>query len=83
MITLLSPVNLPQLAAELTAAGVAHRSLGTIGDQLHTYDEAGVPVDLPAGAVAVVAAHTPPAVPPTIEERLEAAEGALLALMGV
>lgn len=57
-------VDLVKLAAEMTAAGVVHRGLGTFGEgvdvQLHTYDPGGAPIELPAGASAVVAAHAAP-----------------------
>lgn len=56
-------VKLGQLAAELTAAGVLHRGLGTGGDELHTYTPDGVPVDLPPAARAVLDAHVPPGTP--------------------
>jgi predicted nucleotidyltransferase len=83
-------VDLTQLADELRAAGVNVPALGTVagedgGVDLHTYSAEGEIADLPEGAATIVAAHVPverPA-PPTIEERLAAAEGALLALMGV
>jgi hypothetical protein len=54
-----------KLARELEAAGIQVRGLGTDGDDLHTYDEDGAPVDLPAGAGAIVNAHVadPPPVP--------------------
>lgn len=52
-------VNLPQLAAELAAAGIAVPALGTAGDDLHAYDEDGVAIDLPTEAAAMVAAHVP------------------------
>lgn len=56
-------VDLGQLAAELTAAGVAHRGLGQAGDDLHTYTAVGAVTDLPAQAATVVSNHTPPALP--------------------
>lgn len=53
-------LNLTQLQGELAAAGIAvPRGLGTAEDTLFTYDAQGLPVDLPAGAAAVVAAHDP------------------------
>jgi hypothetical protein len=75
-------VNISQLDAELTAAGVDHRGLGTDGDRLYTYDEAGVEVDdLPAGAQAVIDAHVP--VPLlTRDERLLAAVDTAKAAVG-
>lgn len=56
-------VDLPQLQAELLAAGVAvARGLGTAGDELHTYDGSGDPLDVTgATAQSVLAAHVPPA----------------------
>lgn len=58
---------LPQLEAEMIAAGVTIRALGTrvINGQtdLHTYDADGAIIDVPAGAAAVVAAHTAPSPP--------------------
>jgi hypothetical protein len=57
-------VDLPQLKAELVAAGINVTALGQAGDILHTYDAAGQAVDLPPAAAAVVAAHVPPPVPP-------------------
>lgn len=56
-------VDLVQLAAELTAAGVAHRGLGTAGGRLYTYDADGAITELPPAAAAVVAAHVPPPPP--------------------
>jgi hypothetical protein len=56
-------VDLSQLAAEMTAAGVNHRGLGVTGDDLHTYAANGAFADLPAAAAAVLAAHTPPPIP--------------------
>jgi hypothetical protein len=53
------PLDLSQLTQELQAAGVSIRGLGQTGDQLHTYDVQGNPVDLPASAQATVSAHTP------------------------
>lgn len=58
-------VNLPQLEAELAAADIEVRALGTAGDDLHTYDEDGAAIDLPAEAAAVVAAHEPEPPPPS------------------
>lgn len=52
-------VDLPQLQAELIAAGVNVPALGTAGDDLHTYDAAGDSADLPPAAAAVIAAHVP------------------------
>jgi hypothetical protein len=67
-------VELPQLQAELVAAGIEVPALGTHGDRLHTYDEDGAIVDLPPGAAAVVAAHepVPPEPVPTPAERFDA-----------
>lgn len=56
-------VDLARLDAELTAAGVAHRALGTAGDALYTYSTDGTVADLPAGAAAVVEAHVAPSDP--------------------
>lgn len=53
-------VDLPQLQAEFATAGIVAAGLGTTGDDLHTYDQTGEAIDLPAGAAAVVAAHVPP-----------------------
>lgn len=50
-------VTLPKLRQELVAAGVNLPALGVDGDDLHTYDEDGVIVDVPAAAAAVLAAH--------------------------
>lgn len=55
-------IDLAKLEAELVAAGVSVPALGRSGDDLHTYDAQGVPVDLPPAAQAVVDAHVPPAV---------------------
>lgn len=52
-------VDLGQLQTELATAGITANGLGTSGDDLHTYDSKGVPIDLPAGATAVIAAHVP------------------------
>jgi hypothetical protein len=63
-------VSLVQLQAELIAAGVDVKGLGTTGslkdgtEEVHTFDDAGAPVDLPQAASAVIAAHTPPQPPP-------------------
>lgn len=56
-------LNLVQLAAELATAGVVVPALGQDGDTLHTYNAQGEPVDLPAKAQAVVAAHVPTSPP--------------------
>lgn len=57
-------VELRLLQQELTDAGVSvPRGLGIDDDDLHTYDDAGAPTDVPAGAGAVVAAHAVPAAP--------------------
>lgn len=65
-------IDLQQLADELTAAGVAHRALGTSIDEqgrtlLHTYTANGQREDLPAAAAPVVAAHLPPP-PPAVPD---------------
>jgi hypothetical protein len=61
-------VDLLALHAELTAAGVAlPRPLGRAGDDLHTYDAAGVPADLPAAAAPVVEAHNATATPAAVQ----------------
>ena len=52
-------VRLDQLAAELAGAGMFVPALGQSGDELHTYNPAGEPVDLPPEAQAVVNAHVP------------------------
>ncbi len=52
-------VDLAQLQAEMIAANIAITGLGSDGINLYTYDESGHPADLPAGAAAVLAAHTP------------------------
>jgi hypothetical protein len=75
-------VDLVQLAAELTAAGVQNRALGQDGDDVHSYDASGAYEDLPAGAAAVIAAHVPTAAPPTRDERLLAAVDAAKAAVG-
>lgn len=50
-------VNLPKLEQELTVANIVHQGLGVTDDDLHTYDENGVPAELPPEAQAVVDAH--------------------------
>lgn len=52
-------INPHQLRDELAAAGVMVPSLGVAGGDLHTYDDDGAVIDLPAGASAVLAAHEP------------------------
>lgn len=52
-------VDLVQLQTELVAAGFTVNGLGQIGDTLVTYDNHGNPIDLPAGAATVLAAHVP------------------------
>lgn len=51
--------NLPQLQAELAAAGVATPALGLDADGVHTYDTDGQRADLPPAAAPIVAAHVP------------------------
>lgn len=53
--------NLEQLAAELTAAGIAHRGLSwnDVTQQVVTHDLKGERVALPDEAAAVIAAHEP------------------------
>lgn len=73
-------VHLPQLTAELAAAGIVVRALGTTGTLLDdpggnrviTYDDQGEIIDLPPAAAAVIAAHQPqlPPDPPSVEQRL-------------
>ena len=60
-------VDLNQLHAELTAAGVIVPALGTMGDNLHTYTAQGLVIDVPPGAQAVVNAHVPPPIPPSVD----------------
>jgi hypothetical protein len=57
--------DLNQLEAELIAAGVPIRALGTdrLFTQIFTYDAAGDPVPLPPAAAAILAAHVAPPVP--------------------
>jgi hypothetical protein len=50
-------LNLPQLADELTTAGITVTSLSRAGNELLTADGNGHLVDLPSGAAAVIAAH--------------------------
>lgn len=62
-------VNLEQLRTELQAAGMTVR-LGSRGNnpatdfEVFTYTAAGAETELPAGAPAVIADHTPAAPPP-------------------
>lgn len=56
-------VAIDRLAVELDAASIPHRALGVYGGQLHTYDENGLPVELPPEAAAIVAAHVPDPAP--------------------
>jgi hypothetical protein len=58
------PIDLALLDQELTAAGVVHQALGTVGGYLYTYTAQGQPTQLPASAVAVYTAHVPPPPPP-------------------
>lgn len=55
------PIILHQLQAEMLAAGLSVRMLGTSGKygRLFDHDASGVPIDLPPGAQAVIAAHVP------------------------
>lgn len=60
-------VRLELLEAEMVAAGVAIRALGTAGDEVFTYSETGAPKELPLEAQAVIASHVPdPAVDPRV-----------------
>lgn len=53
-------IDLDQLTAEMTTAGVAlPTGLGMQAGTIFTYDGTGDPTDLPTGADAVIAAHTP------------------------
>ena len=70
------PVQLDALTSELQAAGISVSALGTVGDELITYDVDGGPVDLPADAASVVAAHTPPELPDLEAELAQAIQGA-------
>lgn len=63
-------IDLHQLTAELVAAGVSVTALGTVGDDVFTYDENGEIVDLPSEAQAVLDAHVPIAPPPSRDEFL-------------
>jgi hypothetical protein len=74
-------VDLIQLQAELASAGIDVPALGTTGDEIHTYDEDGVPIDLPAEAEAVIAAHEAdaPSPPLTLDERIARAVAQALA----
>lgn len=59
------PVDLPLLQKELAAASVPVNGLGLSGDppapqELYTYDQEGLPVDLPPEAAPVVDAHVAP-----------------------
>jgi hypothetical protein len=53
-------VDLQVLGAELEAADIPILGLGTVGDDVFTYDEDGAPAELPAEAVPVVDAHVAP-----------------------
>lgn len=76
------PVNLVLLERELAAASVAVAGLGSSGfpaddpeaQDLFTYDERGLPTDLPPEAAPVVAAHD--AATPQRSAAFEAAEDA-------
>jgi hypothetical protein len=67
-VTVTKPLDLGLLGTELEAASIIVRGLGTSGapphetgeKTLHSYDEDGAAVDLPAGAEAVVEAHVAP-----------------------
>lgn len=63
-------VDLEALEIELNAAGIPTRALGTLGDEIFTYDEQGMPVDLPPGAAAVIEAHELPEPPLTKNDLL-------------
>lgn len=89
-LTYTRPNDLSKLHDELLAAIPSLRPVGMTPRMI--VEGAGediyltVPSDADVSAIyAVVQAHdpTPRPQPPTLEERLEAAEGALLALMGV
>lgn len=54
------PIDLSKLEGELRAGGIQVAAIGRNGDDLHTYDANGTPVDLPPAARAVVDAHVPP-----------------------
>lgn len=56
-------VTLGRLQAELATAGIVVPALGTSGDDLHTYNNAGEKVELPNGSAPVVAAHVADAPP--------------------
>lgn len=56
--------NLPQLHAELTAAGITVPALGSYTDEsgaliVHSYDDKGDIVPLPKAAAKIVKAHQP------------------------
>jgi hypothetical protein len=53
------PVDLPQLQDELAVAGIVVGALGVADDYVFSYDGDGVPIGLPPGSDAVVAAHVP------------------------
>lgn len=63
-------LDLPKLSAELTAAGVEHRALGTRNNFLHTYNEAGEIIELPKEALVVVRAHQPSPPEPSRDEKI-------------
>ena len=56
-VTFTHPLDLPQLQAELAAAGIPVPALRTVGNVVGTYDGNGQPIDLPPAAQAVVNAH--------------------------
>ncbi len=52
-------IDLVQLQAEMNTAGVVVTALGSDSQTVYAYNGQGQPADLPAGAAAVLAAHTP------------------------
>ncbi|UOF78265.1 uracil phosphoribosyltransferasE [Caudoviricetes sp.] len=65
-------VNLPQLQKELEEKGIIVPGLGTMEDNLHTYDKKGEAIELPLDAFLVVDQHVakPVVNVPTLEERV-------------
>jgi hypothetical protein len=63
-------VDLQVLGAELEAADIPILGLGTVGDDVFTYDEDGAPAELPAGSGGRHRAHVRPEIVSTKNDLL-------------
>jgi hypothetical protein len=61
-----SAIDPTALYAQLIAAGVALNGLATANGQAWTFDAQGNKIDLPPSAAPVIAAYTPPQLPPAL-----------------